>query len=326
MAFYITGIVAVVAEAHDAERRRHGALAGSQYRADQQDLGFPPGRVAKQRGEGIEYGYNRVGQGEHRLAFFQEGPASLPCSYDLPSFCTKSSSEFAETKGTAREVINLAVGVNNEEVTVVAQDGTTQIYTISITRPPATVILLASNTQQNFNVFYGPRGDIVAQSFTTGSNTGGYWVHAVDILLGTANTGNHTGDTYVTLNQDDSGDPGTKIVNFSNPDQFSNYGLNTFVADTSIRLAPDTTYWVVVNESSSAKLLTRLTDENEEDFRSQAGWSIGNGRKGKATPSSSWQDIDTLTDYSLMIAIRGSLYVTSSDSLLILQPQIILIG
>ena len=53
-------------------------------------LGFPPGRVAKQRGEGMEYGYNRVGQGEHCLAFFQEGPASLPCSYNLSSFCAKS--------------------------------------------------------------------------------------------------------------------------------------------------------------------------------------------------------------------------------------------
>ena len=69
---------------------RHGALAGSQYRADQQDLGFPPGRAAKQHGEGMEYGYNRVGQGEHRLAFFQEGPASLPCSYDSSNFCAKS--------------------------------------------------------------------------------------------------------------------------------------------------------------------------------------------------------------------------------------------
>ena len=89
----ITGVVAVVAESHDAQHRSHGALARGQYRADQQDLGFPPGRVAKQRGEGMEYGYNRVGQGEHCLAFFQEGLASLPCSYNLSSFCAKSSFE-----------------------------------------------------------------------------------------------------------------------------------------------------------------------------------------------------------------------------------------
>ena len=39
----------------------------------------------------MEYGYNRVGQGEHRLAFLEKwGPASLPCSYNLSSFCAKS--------------------------------------------------------------------------------------------------------------------------------------------------------------------------------------------------------------------------------------------
>ena len=52
----VAGVVAVVAAAHDAPRRSHGALAWGQYRADQQDLGFQLGRVAKQRGEGMEYG------------------------------------------------------------------------------------------------------------------------------------------------------------------------------------------------------------------------------------------------------------------------------
>ena len=52
----VAGVVEVVAAAHDAQRRGHGALARGQYRADQQNLGFQPGRVAKQRGEGMEYG------------------------------------------------------------------------------------------------------------------------------------------------------------------------------------------------------------------------------------------------------------------------------
>ena len=39
-----------------AWRGGHGALARGQYRAGQQDLGFQPGRAAKQRGEGMEYG------------------------------------------------------------------------------------------------------------------------------------------------------------------------------------------------------------------------------------------------------------------------------
>ena len=52
----VASVVTVVAAAHDAQRRSRGALARRQYRADQQDLGFQPGRVAKQRGEGVEYG------------------------------------------------------------------------------------------------------------------------------------------------------------------------------------------------------------------------------------------------------------------------------
>ena len=34
----------------------HGALARGKYCADQQHLGFQPSRVAKQHGEGMEYG------------------------------------------------------------------------------------------------------------------------------------------------------------------------------------------------------------------------------------------------------------------------------
>ena len=66
-------------------------MARGQYRADQQDLGFQPGRAAKQRGEGMEYGYNGIGQGEHVWTFREKwGPASLPCSYNSSSFCAKS--------------------------------------------------------------------------------------------------------------------------------------------------------------------------------------------------------------------------------------------
>ncbi len=77
----VAGVVPVVAQSHDAQRRRHGALTRGEDRADQQQLGFSPGWAGEQRCEGMEYGDNRVGQGEHRLAFFQEGRASLPCPF-----------------------------------------------------------------------------------------------------------------------------------------------------------------------------------------------------------------------------------------------------
>ena len=65
----VAGVVALVAAAHDAQRRGHGALARGQDRAHQQQLGFPPGWAGKQRGEGNEQGYNGSGQGEHGWAF-----------------------------------------------------------------------------------------------------------------------------------------------------------------------------------------------------------------------------------------------------------------
>ena len=52
----IAGIVAVIAVAHDAERRGYGARAGSQYRADQQHLDFDPGSALEPRCQGIKHG------------------------------------------------------------------------------------------------------------------------------------------------------------------------------------------------------------------------------------------------------------------------------
>ena len=58
----VAGVVAIVAQSHDTQRRCHGALARGQYGTNQQDLGFPPslpsaptgGRAAKKCCEGDE--------------------------------------------------------------------------------------------------------------------------------------------------------------------------------------------------------------------------------------------------------------------------------
>ena len=88
----VAGVVEVVAAAHDAQRRGHGALARGQYRPEQQHLGFPPGRVGKQRCEGNEYGYNDIGQGEHGWAFlWKVGSGQLTLSLCFSKLCVKSS-------------------------------------------------------------------------------------------------------------------------------------------------------------------------------------------------------------------------------------------
>ena len=65
----VTGVVALVAAAHDAERRGDGALTHGQDRAHHQQLCLLPGRGREQHGEGSEDRYNGVGQGEHGWAF-----------------------------------------------------------------------------------------------------------------------------------------------------------------------------------------------------------------------------------------------------------------
>ena len=64
----VAGVIAVIAAAHDPQGRGDGALTRGQDRAHQQYLGFPPGRVGKQRCEGNEYGYNGIGQALGRVS------------------------------------------------------------------------------------------------------------------------------------------------------------------------------------------------------------------------------------------------------------------
>ena len=62
-------------------------MARGQDRADQQQLGFPPGWARKQRCEGNEQGYNGS-----RVSI-KWGQASLPCLYTFSKLCVKPSLE-----------------------------------------------------------------------------------------------------------------------------------------------------------------------------------------------------------------------------------------
>ena len=67
---------------------------GVRDRADQQQLGFPPGWARKQRCEGNEQGYNGIGQGEHGWAFpLKVGSGQLTLSLYFSKLCVKPSLE-----------------------------------------------------------------------------------------------------------------------------------------------------------------------------------------------------------------------------------------
>ena len=77
----VSGVVALVAPSHHAERRGDSALAWGQDRTHQQELGFLPGRIGEQHCEGNENGYNGNGQGEHGPGLLKWGQARLPCPF-----------------------------------------------------------------------------------------------------------------------------------------------------------------------------------------------------------------------------------------------------
>ena len=84
----IDGEVAVLPNPQDVEGGGHGALAGRQDRSHGQELGFAPGPGVKQALKGQQQGYYDCGQGGHTRPLVVIW-SSLPCSYNLSSFCTK---------------------------------------------------------------------------------------------------------------------------------------------------------------------------------------------------------------------------------------------
>ena len=64
-------------------------LPGDRIRSHGQELGFAPGPGVKQVLKGQQQGYYDCGQGGHTRPLVVIW-SSLPCSYNLSSFCTKS--------------------------------------------------------------------------------------------------------------------------------------------------------------------------------------------------------------------------------------------
>ena len=103
---------------------------------------------------------------------------------------------------------------------------------------------LVSNTGQSLAT--GGSGLNFAQQFTTGSNESGYVVTEVRIRL--EGVRSNTTRTYVTIKDDDGGNPGSLLANLSNPSSFTASAINTFTVPTTLTLDKDTSYWVVINE------------------------------------------------------------------------------
>ena len=154
---------------------------------------------------------------------------------------------------------------------------------------------------------------IQAQSFVTGPSTGGYMLSTIQVRLGDDSALPGVADLIVAIKADDgSGEPGALVANLANPASLTNDALNTFAAPTGTVLAPDTTYWVVVNEerNDTDRVNLRVTAQDEED-EAFPGWSIGNNHLSKVSASGSWNHGATVSN---LIVVSGSVIVGTADT------------
>ena len=105
-----------------------------------------------------------------------------------------------------------------------------------------------------------------AQQFTTGSDTAGYALTTVEVhFTGAPNS--------VSVKVATGLDSGT-VAALSNPQSLA-AGANTFVAFRGVKLAADTSYYVMVEARSGS---VSLTASNSEDSSSQSGGSVTDKR------------------------------------------------
>ena len=133
---------------------------------------------------------------------------------------------------------------------------------------------LVSNTGQIESLTAGTE---YATAFTTGSNTYGYTLSAVDIEMRTAAGRN----TVVTIRAHGT-NPGAVVATLTNPSSFTDNAANTFTAPANTTLAANTTYFLVVNDGRftpplSSNVVASLAISNAQT--GAAGWSIADGSR-----------------------------------------------
>ena len=136
---------------------------------------------------------------------------------------------------------------------------------------------------------------------------------AIQIRLGDDSALPGVTDLIASVKADDgSGEPGALVANLANPASLTNDALNTFTAPVGTVLAPNTTYWVVVNEerSDTDRVNLRATAQDEED-EAFPGWSIGNNHLSKVSASGSWNHGATVSN---LIVVSGSVIVGTADT------------
>ena len=142
-----------------------------------------------------------------------------------------------------------------------------------------TSVILVKNTAQANGGNLSLRTWDQAQSFMTGTNSTGYLLTSVDVVIAdVAGTGDPSDDLVVTIHSSDAdGSLGTSLYTLNKPARIDP-GTATFTAPgDGVLLQTSTEYFIVFDVSGNginARIQKTVDKEGAEDAGKAAGWSI----------------------------------------------------
>ena len=157
-----------------------------------------------------------------------------------------------------------------------------------------------------------------AQRFTTGAIPGGYQLTQVGIRFHTIeNPASAGGELTVTVNRDNSGEPGSVRCTLTNPASLRSNVLSAASTASGCALSVETDYYVVIERTtiSAGTIAVWTTASAEEDASRLEDWSMADSGHVYRTSRGSW----SASGAPFVIKVGGDL--TDPD---IYQPKVLL--
>ena len=155
--------------------------------------------------------------------------------------------------------------------------------------------------------------EAVASKFTTGQHALGYTVSTVRLSLSVQSA---SVSPVVSIQSDNSGEPGSSLVTLTNPASFSvSQTTQTEIEFDAgdFQLDADTSYWAVLKKpSGSDNIFVDGTQSDSVDDGGAPGWSISS--PGSYLVSGAWTSLNDTT--GVVLGVKGALRVLSDDATL----------
>ena len=171
--------------------------------------------------------------------------------------------------------------------------------TVGVNQPPDTTGPRVSNLGKSDDGSTSADRKYHAQAFTTGWDTQGYTLVAIEVDLQRS-----PGDATLTVqirDDDGSGNPGSRIFTLTNPSELET-GIVRFTAPADTHLEPHTKYWLHLAYGGNTRPRWGKTYSDGEDPGAYSGWSIANDRRHRTSSPGTW----TAADSSLRVRVNIS--------------------